>query len=882
MLTVSTLTCDHLVNPAGIPPAPRFSWRLESEGRGVMQTRSRVQVAADREFSRLVWDSGDIDNQDSVLVPYAGDPLSPATRYWWRLRIKDNKGRESDWSEAAAFVTALEKWTAPFVSAEGQDAGDSSAGTLVRGEFSLKSGIESAYLAATAMGVYHAHMNGSRVCDWAMAPGWTEYKRRLLYQFHDVTGLVREGANVVGAMLGPGWYKGDLAGWIRRRNIYGTRTAFAAELIVRYKNGSVEIHKTDESWRASDSAVLYSEIYHGETYDARKELAGWDAPGFDVTSWRPAGMVPSDLDRITPQDGLPSRPREVLEPKAIFEAPNGEKLVDFGQIVTGWVRLTITGNAGDVVRYSHAEVLDKDGNFYTGNLRTAKQRIEYTLKGGGVEEYEPYFTFQGFRYLRIDEFPGACAAENFRAVVVHSDMQETGSFTCSNPKLDQLMSNIRWGMKGNFLDIPSDCPQRDERLGWTGDAQVFVRAASYLHDTAAFFRKWLRDVAAAQFPDGGIPHVVPDILTGYMPEGDVAGTNTSTTGWGDAGVICPWTIYKYFDDKALLAEQYPMMKGWIEFMRSRSPGGLLWNTDRQLGDWVALDAKEGSYFGATPVDLIATAYYAYSTEILAKAAAVLGYEEEARAYFQLRADIGQAFAKEFFTSSGRLCCRTQTGHILALHFNLVPHEYKQRTVDTLVEILAEHDNHLSTGFLGTPYICYALSDNGRLDLAYELLQKEDYPSWLYPLSKGATTIWEHWDGIKPDGSMWSDNMNSFNHYAYGAVADWMYSVIGGIDTTEDGVGYRRSLVAPRPGGGLTSAAASEQTPYGILSSAWRLEGDRMSLDVAIPHNTMATVVLPRGTIVQADGLTFAFDGKGQAATAKSGTYKLVVEEVALD
>lgn len=881
MLSVASLTCEHLVDPVGVSRSPRFSWQLEAAGRGVMQRSRHIQLALDEGFSRLVWDSGEIFCDASILVSYDGPPLAYRTRCWWRVKISDDKGRVSAWSKPATFVTALEEWAAPFVSAEGSDAGASSAGTLVRGEVSLGSGIKAAFISATALGVYHLHLNGSRVCDWAMTPGWTEYGSRLLYQMHDVTALVREGRNSIGAMLGVGWYKGNLAGWLKRRNIYGSQTAFSMELTVQYDDGTVETHMTGDDWRSSDSPVKYSEIYNGEKYDAQCEIAGWDMPGIDTAMWHPVRRVDFDPSCIVPQDGLPVRPREKLKPVEIFTAPNGERVVDFGQVLTGWVRLKVRGEAGDVVRYSHAEVLDRDGNFYTANLRSAKQQISYTLKGGDSETYEPFFTFQGFRYIRVDEFPGEFDENTFLAVVAHSDMPETGSFSCSNPRLNQLVQNVRWSMKGNFFDIPTDCPQRDERIGWTGDAQIFIRAAGNLHNTAAFFRKWLRDMAAAQYPNGGIPNVVPDILTGYMPEDDVASTNTATAGWGDAGVICPWNLFKYFGDKKLLAEHYPMMKGWVEFVRSRTPSGLLWNTDRHLGDWVALDAKEGGYLGATPVDLIASAYYARSTELLAKAATVLGKNADARTYLQLWENIREAFVKEFFTSNGRLCCRTQTGHVLALCFKLVPPAYKKRTLDTLVEILAEYDNHLSTGFLGTPYICHALSENGRLDLAYELLQKEDYPSWLYPLTKGATTIWEHWDGMKPDGSMWSDNMNSFNHYAYGAVVDWMFCVIGGIDTEEDGPAWRRSLIAPRPGGGIVSASVSETTPYGLLSSSWKLEGNAMTLDIVVPHGTTSTVSLPMGEVIHADGVAFTFAGRGQAAVVGSGAYHFVVNKAVL-
>ncbi|MDR2569131.1 MAG: glycoside hydrolase family 78 protein [Oscillospiraceae bacterium] len=887
MLTLNNLKCDNSINPVGIPLNPRFSWQIESNYNAVYQRCRQIQLATDEDFKNILWDDTK-ENAESIHVNCEAK-LAQQQRYFWRVKIWDNYDNESNWSETATFVTALGYggFKAPFVSGEGKNAGDSSQGTMLRGEFSIKPGIKTAILSATALGVYQLWLNEKRVSEDVLAPGWTEYESRLLYQSYDVTALLKEGENAAGAMIGPGWYKGDL-GFKASRCNYGEQTAFAMQLMIQYKDGTTETISTGDNWRAHASPVIYSEIYHGETYDAGKEKPGWTAAGYDTSSWQSVEIVSVCPSIITPQDGPPIRRREVFKPKNIFTAPNGEIVVDFGQNMTGWVRLRVKGNAGDIVEYSHAEILDKDGNFYNANLRSAKSKASYTLKGESlnecdtIETYEPLHTFYGFRYIRIDKFPGEASADNFEAVAVYSDMKETGSFTCSHAGLNQLEHNVRWGMKGNFLDIPTDCPQRDERLGWTGDAQVFIRAAFYLHDGLNFFRKWLRDMAIAQEPSGAIPYVIPDILRanekGSSSEKHPQ-MRSGATGWGDAATICPWTAYIYSGDESILSECYPMMTAWIEFIRSRSRMGLLWMDDWHFGDWVALDAKEGDYIGATPTDFIATAYYAYSTEILAKTAAVLGRDSDARKYNKLREDIGAAFVREFFTPNGRLAARTQTAHIIALHFGLVPHEFKKRTLDTLVDIIAEYKDAISTGFLGTPYICYALSDNGRMDLAYKLLLREEYPSWLYPLSKDATTIWEHWDGMKPDGSMWSDDMNSFNHYAYGAVADWMYSVIGGIDADENAPGYRHSRIAPRPGGGITFAKTTQITGYGELISDWKLDGSKFTLNVTIPNNTIATISLPKGDIIESAGLSFKFDGTGNSAEISSGKYKFVVENI---
>jgi alpha-L-rhamnosidase len=508
------------------------------------------------------------------------------------------------------------------------------------------------------------------------------------------------------------------------------------------------------------------------------------------------------------------------------------------------VRFNVCGKPGDTVVLRHAEVLDAAGNFYAENLRSAKARIEYILKGGAPESFEPHFTFQGFRYAMIEEYPGEPSVDDFQAVVIHSDLEPAGSFSCSNELVNRLHRNILWSLRGNFVDIPTDCPQRDERLGWTGDAQVFIRTALSLVHAAPFYRKWLRDLKADQVEGGGVPLVVPDVLSDALHDDPIIKQPHSSTGWGDAAVICPWTLYERCGDIRILAEQYDSMRGWVEYVRAHAQDGVLWNTGFHFGDWVALDAKEGSYFGATPNDLTATAFYAYSTELLARASAVIGRKKEAAEYARLHRKIVHAFQDEFFTESGGLTARTQTAHVLALAFGLAPVKHRGRTVETLVRLIEENGGHLTTGFLGTPYLCRVLGENGRLDAAYSLLTRKDYPSWLYPLTRDATTIWEHWDGIKPDGSMWSPSMNSFNHYAYGAIGDWLYSTVAGIDIEEDSSGRRRLLVKPRPGGGITNAKADWMTEFGKASVSWVQENGRMSVEITIPRNTTARVVLP--------------------------------------
>ncbi len=877
MLKVTGLNCEYIKNPVGIgEKKPRFGWMLESDGQDIFQETYHLQVANDKDFKKIVWDTGIINSDESCFIEYKGPSLESSTRYYFRAMVSDNNKRKSRWSETCYFETAMldsSEWKAGFISPEGDKDGDFSRGKLLRREFKVDGDVEFARVYATALGMYELYINGTRLGDEVFAPGWTAYRKRLQYQTYDITSILKKGTNAAGAVVGSGWYKGNLAGWPGRRNIYGDRTALLLQMIIRYTDGREELVVSDEAWKVSDGPILYSELYHGETYDARLEQQGWDMPGFDDSSWTSAQAVSHDISTVIPQEGLPVRRQEFLKPVLMFITPKGERVIDFGQNIAGHVRFSVRGKAGDKVVLKHAEVLDAAGNFYTENLRGAKARVEYILKGDGVETFEPHFTFQGFRYIMLEEYPGEPDVNFFTAVVIHSDMEPSGQFSCSNELVNQLNHNILWGLKGNFIDIPTDCPQRDERLGWTGDAQVFIRTACYLMKTAPFFKKWFRDIKAEQLDDGGIPYVIPDVLTGARKK-ETADDDHSACGWGDAAVICPWTIYQSYGDRRILEEQYDTMKKWVEYIRSHAREGLLWDSGFHFGDWVALDSKEGSYFGATPNDLTATAYYAYSTELLAKTASLIGIEDDEKIYTALHGRIVKTYQDEFFTPSGRLAARTQTAHILSLMFGLVPEKHINRTIDTLVSLINENDGHLVTGFLGTPYFCHVLSLNGKLDEAYKLLLKEDYPSWLYQIKMGATTIWEHWDGIKPDGTMWSANMNSFNHYAYGSIGDWLYRVVAGLDTDPGSPGYKHILMHPQPGGCLTYAQARYKSLYGEIYLKWEIEDGKMTVNATVPHNTTAHVILPGAVPENISGSNTVFsvcDG-GAEAEIGSGSY----------
>lgn len=840
MLKVKKLRCEYKKNPLGIDVlSPRFSWQLESDDRGIMQTAYQVQVSkGDDTFKNLVWDTGIVNSDKSVHIEYEGEALISRQRYYYRIMVWDNKGNVSGWSEPGFFETGLldkKEWKAEWITSSiYDDAQTSDICPLLRKDFSTAGKVRSARVYATALGLYELYINGSRVSDQLFTPGWTSYNKRLQYQTYDVTEMLKDGNNAIGAVLGNGWYKGNLV-WAGNKNLYGDKAALLLQLHVTYEDGNEDLILSDGSWKTSSGPILMSEIYHGETYDARLEKEGWSTAGYDDSSWESAAILQHPKEILVAQENVPVRVIQEIKPINIINTPKGETVLDFGQNMVGWVRFEVEGPAGAEVVLRHAEVLDKDGNFYVDNLRSAKQTTRYILKGTGRECYEPHFTFQGFRYVKIESYPGDIMLENFTGRVIHSDMETTGSFTCSNELVNQLQHNIVWGQKGNFLDVPTDCPQRDERLGWTGDAQMFIRTACFNMNVAPFFAKWLRDLSADQSEEKGVPHVIPHVLDD---------NSYSSSAWGDAATICPWTIYTCYGDKRILEEQYESMKHWVEYIRRQGDDEYLWNTGFHFGDWLGLDSKADSYVGATPVDFIATAYYAYSTDILAKTAKVLGKWEDAAEYEELYKNIIVSFRKEFVTPSGRLASPTQTAHVLALMFNLVDARDRKRVTRDLVKLIEQNGYHLTTGFVGTPYLCHVLSQNGHNDIAYKLLLQTDYPSWLYQITKGATTIWEHWDGIKEDGSFWSKDMNSFNHYAYGSIGDWLYRSVAGINTDSEMTGYKRIHITPKPGPGLEFAEAKLESMYGRVESAWAISEGSMKLKVCIPANTTAVVVLP--------------------------------------
>lgn len=841
---VASLLCENRINPTGVDvPQPLFSWQLSGNRRNIHQAAYELRVGTSPKLlnqgKEPAWNSGKVSTDQSVHVPYGGAPLVSGKKYYWQVRIWDDKGQASGWSPVAEWQMGLLQpgdWKASWIEPGFIQDSILRPSPLFRKTFQAGRKIQSATAYITSRGMYEAHINGQRVGDALLTPGWTSYRKRLQYQQYDVTNLLRQGANAIGVTLGVGWYSGYLA-WGDSKNHFGSRIGLLFQLNIQYTDGTEEVITSDNSWKSSTGSILYSEIYNGETIDARKEKDGWSDPGYNDQGWSGVQLSSdNNKNNLIATVNEPVRKHEQFKPVRIFTTPAGEKVMDFGQNLVGWVQVQLKGRAGDSIILQHAEVLDKNGNFYTENLRRAKQKDTYFFKGNGTELFEPHFTFQGFRYVKVTGFNGEISPDNFTAFAIYSDMPASGDFSCSNQLINQLQHNIQWGQRGNFLDVPTDCPQRDERLGWTGDAQAFSRTAAYNRQVNNFFAKWLKDVAADQRADGSVPFVVPNVLGQH---------EMGSAGWSDVATIIPWNMYLAYADKRLLEQQYPSMKAWVEYIHKQSPLDL-WNTGFHFGDWLFYHPDDDSDGRSAITDkyLIAQCFYAYSTQLLINAAQVLGNTADVTEYTALLQRIKAAFMKEYVTPNGRLVSSSQTAYVLALNFDMLPENLREQAASRLVENIKSYNNHLTTGFLGTPYLCHVLSRFGHLDMAYTLLLQDTYPSWLYPVKMGATTIWERWNGEKPDHTFENAGMNSFNHYAYGAIGDWMYRVIAGIDTKEDAPGYRQIVIRPNPGGSLTEATGTLQTYYGQVKSSWQLQNGQFVLDVEIPANTTATVYVP--------------------------------------
>lgn len=909
---IGNLTCEYRTNPLGIDiTSPRLSWQLQSDRNGARQTAYRIFAASDPnwliEGKADLWDSGKIESDQSVQVVYAGQKLASRQRVYWKVSVWDETGSANQGDPAWFEIGLLSRseWKAEWIGAAlvgGPRTGIPAP--YMRKSFTLSGTISSARLYVTALGLYECSINGQPVSDDVFTPGWTDYNQRIQYKVYDVSSLLHTGDNALGTILGDGWAVGHL-GWDQRQK-YAERPRLFAQLEITLDDGRVITVVTDRTWTYQFGPLLESDFLMGEAYDARREMPGWDQPGFDDKSWYDVELFDDHGAALVATNGPAVCRINELVPvsdpvdKSRFNSPR--YIFDLGKNMVGRVRFKGSAPSGTTIKLRFAEVLDSDGTLYTINLRDARATDYYTFKGSGEEVWEPHFTFHGFRYVELSGYPGDVDRDTITGIVLHSEMQPTGAFECSDPLVNQLQQNIIWGQKGNFVDVPTDCPQRDERQGWTGDIQVFVRTAAFNFDIAGFMTKWMLDVADSQSEQGCIPPIVPKAIAHHEDGGPA---------WADAVVICPWTIYLTYGDKRILENHYATMTRFMDFITATSPGYIRCAPGYEgwlgFGDWLSINAD-------TPRDLIGTAFLAYDANLMAQIAAVLGKPEDEAHYRKLFEDVKAAFSARYLAggqfqpaasaltmskmvdsadalSRGNLKAvdygpitsqvfntdlftPTQTAYVLALHFALLSEEMRPLAVDELVADIERRGIHLSTGFVGSPYLPHVLSNNGRLDIAYALLNQKTWPSWLYAVTQGATTIWERWDGWTEENGFQDPGMNSFNHYAYGAIGAWLYNTVAGIEVDPTQPGYKHAILRPQPGGELTHASGKLKTVYGDLLSEWKLDNGTFDWTVVVPPNTTATVYLPAK-----DGQKITLNEQivsGAVHEIASGRYHIVV------
>ena len=911
MTTISNLKCEYQTNPLGIDVThPRLSWQLKTNRQGAHQKAYRVLAASTHaqlnENKADYWDSEKIESDQSVHVSYEGKPLTSRQRVYWKVQVWDETGSVNE-SQISWFEMGLlepSAWQAQWIGTNLTGGARSMVPVPhLHKSFVVNSEILLARLYVTALGVFECSINGIRVGEDIFAPGWTDYAKRVQYLTYDVTDLLQFGDNAIGAILGDGWAVGYI-GWLGRQN-YVDRPQLLVQLEVTLSDGTIMTINSDESWLYQFGAITHSDFIMGEAYDARKELICWNTPDADTSNWIPVETFKHPNVELIAQIGSPVKVIQELTPiiDPIDRGGMGRIrwLFDLGQNMVGRVRFKGSAPAGQTIILRFAEILDEDGAPYTTNLRTAHATDYYTFKGEGEESWESTFTFHGFRYVEIEGYEGMVTKDTITGIVLHSNMEQTGTFECSDPLLNQLQSNILWGQKGNFLELPTDCPQRDERLGWTGDIQVFVETAAFNMDIASFITRWAMNLQDAQNQDGSVPAVVPyavDVPTDGGPA------------WADAAIICPWMIYKNYGDERILAENYETMTRFMEFLIEGSPGYIRCAPDFEgwpgFGDWLSVNAT-------TPRDLIGTAFLAYDANLMRQIATILKKPSDVERYRQLFENTKQAFMNRYLSASTMptvdykpstmrrqmddadrlsqgnlkkvdygiitsdvfntdLFTPTQTAYVLALHFNLLPDEIRSIAVDELVADIERRGIHLSTGFVGSPYLNYVLSENGRLDAAYNLLNQQEWPSWLYAVTQGATTIWERWDGWTQENGFQTPEMNSFNHYSYGAIGSWMYNTIAGISSDPLQPGYKHIILRPQPGGDLNYARATLNTMYGEIVSDWQREGETFTYRITLPPNTTATVNLPFEGETLLNGETI----QGQSHMLGAGQYEFVV------
>jgi alpha-L-rhamnosidase len=899
------LRCEYLVNPIGIDVVnPRLLWKFDLEQGiyGAAQTAYQIHASSTLEQLEngcLLWDSQKVESDESIHILYGGVQPKSRERIYWKIKVWDENQKEGEWSEPAYFEMGLLKdsdWSAKWVNPEKEiDKNMQQPASYLRKEFNLHENVQKARLYITSYGVYEAWLNGKRIQDQILTPGVTSYDKRLQYQTYDVANQLVKGKNAIGAILGDGWYRGSL-GNAGNRNVYGKHILLLAQLEIEFTTGDHLVISTDENWRATqEGPIRLSDLQDGEIYDAQKEHIEWSVAGFPDEKWNRVTLVKNDYQNLVGISSIPIREHEHFTPKVLY-TPDGNTVLDFGQNMAGYVQFNVKGKKGHRVTLIHGEALDQYGNFTMEHLNNTsrpkknplKQEINYYLKGGELESYKPHFTIHGFRYVLLVNWPEAVCSNNFTAIAVYSDMVQTGKFECSNPLMNQLVSNTRWSQKSNFVDIPTDCPQR-ERAAWTGDAQVFVRTGSTLMDTAAFYRKWMKDVALQQKENGMIRNIAPKISDGSDKAME---TIEGSAGWGDAAVIIPWTMYQVYGDKRILEEQWESMKAWVDYeakcakkthfsrIFKRNPyRKYTWDTRFHWGEWAEPASKDHPKEDLMKnvlfsVPEVATAYFAYSSNLLSQCANILGKKEEAHYYRELSQKVRLAYLYNF-TKEGTIESSRQCLYVRPLALGLLPREKRQEAANKLHELIVERDYHIGTGFLSTPFICKVLCDYGHVEAAYKLVEQTSMPSWLYPITKGATTIWEQWDGINVENVV----RESLNHYSAGAVAGWFFQYVAGIDLEEDSIGYKQFIIAPKPGGTLTKARGIYHSINGKIVSEWQKTDTCFILKVEIPPNTIARVILPCNDISKvkvikgkADTMVYTMEQSCVSTKLPSGEY----------
>lgn len=865
-MEIIQLRCEHLENPRGIDEVrPRLSWKLKSDRKGARQTAYQIQCSKNKAFdsSLIIWDTMKVDSDQLLSITYEGPQLSSRDRVFWRVRIWDELNAESEWSEVALWEMGLlsdDDWKAKWIDPEDEiDPEEFQSAPFLRKEFQIDKSIESARLYITAHGLYEAWINGNRVGEQYFTPGRTQYDKRLQYQVYDVASLLQEGTNSIAVILGDGWWRGTL-GFGGIRNVSGERVALLAQIEV---DGNIAV-LTDGSWKStSEGPIRMSDLQIGDIYDSRMEIRDWKTSGFDDTAWIPVTVVESHDDVLIASMSVEIREKERFEPKVI-ETPLGEIVLDFEQNLAGYVEMSINEGvpADTTIKLIHGESLDKNGNFTQEHMMNRKSgdfQCDTYIHDGKPRIYKPIFSVKGFRYVKVEiqNAPDSVLDSlRFTSIAIYSDMKQLGQFSCSNDHINQLMSNALWSQKSNFLDIPTDCPQR-ERSGWTGDAQAFVFTGSLLMDTSSFFAKWMKDVALTQREDGRVANIIPIERPIDVAEG--------SAGWGDAAVIIPWTLWKLYGDTRILEEQYDSMKGWVEYQQNRAkkihwirklnplnwtPGKRemlrnMWDTNYHFGEWMEpwIKSRRRQFAGIIKRLIVsdpevATAYLSYSNRLFAEVAEYLGNLDDASKSREVAERAAKAYVKRYM-KKGRVKTKKQANVVRPLALGIIPPEYIDSVAKQLDEFVRRDDYHIGTGFLATPFLCSMLSDHGYVDTAYRLLTQTTPPSWLYSVAKDATTIWESWYGIKEDG----EPFESLNHYSYGAVVSWLITTVTGIKPDYATPGFKHFFLRPTPGGSLTKAESSFDSPYGLIESSWSIESGKIKYEFRIPSNTTATITL---------------------------------------